>query len=75
MILFVMVFGELFDLEKINLNINDIIISCSSGVIAGAMDIFWVGDLSISEAHTWGAEQTNRFVIKVAKSKGYKGKS
>ena len=52
----------------------DRIIACSSGVLMGALDVLWVGDLSLFEAHKWGTEETNKFVYKVAKHRGFKGK-
>ena len=52
----------------------DRIIACSSGVLMGALDVLWVGDLSLFEAHKWGTAETNKFVYKVAKHRGFKGK-
>lgn len=51
----------------------DYIISCASGVIASAIHILWVGEFSLTDAKSWGTEKTNDFVLKVAKSCGYKG--
>ena len=51
----------------------DYIVSCASGVIASAIHILWVGEFSLTDAKSWGIEKTNDFVLKVAKSCGYKG--
>lgn len=52
----------------------DVIVSISSGAITAAIDILWIGDISLVDAHKWGSEKVDEFVISVAKSKGYKGK-
>lgn len=51
----------------------DYLIAASSGVISGLVDVLWVGDFSLDRASTWGRDQIDRFVIKVAQSEGYKG--
>ena len=56
-----------------NIDKYDGIISISSGALTAAMDVLWGDDLSLMEAHKWGAEETNKFVLKVAKKNGYKG--
>jgi hypothetical protein len=45
----------------------DYIIPISSGALTAALDVFFVRDISLAEAHTWGAEQTEKFVINTAK--------
>ena len=52
---------------------QDIIVACSSGALTAALDIFWVGEFSLKDAHEWGSDKTEEFVKKVAKSQGFKG--
>lgn len=47
----------------------DYIVPIASGVMTAALDIFWVEDISLRDAHTWGAKKTEDFIIKVAQSK------
>ena len=51
----------------------DYIIAASSGVITGAIDILWVGEFSLTEAQSWGRKEIEDLVLKVARSKGYRG--
>lgn len=51
----------------------DYIIATSSGAITAAMDMLWVKDIDLRNAHTWGVEKINDFVLDVAKKQGYKG--
>jgi len=52
----------------------DYIIATSSGVMTAAMDVLWDKNLDFREAHSWGVEKTNVFVLDVAKKQGFKGK-
>lgn len=52
----------------------DVIVSVSSGAITAAIDVLWSSDISFADAHKWGSDKVDEFVISVAKSKGYKGK-
>lgn len=61
------------DLEN-SLDKWDVIVSVSSGAITAAIDMLWIGDISLADAHKWGSDKADEFVISVAKSKGYKGK-
>lgn len=47
----------------------DYIASVASGAMTAALDIFGVKNISLRDAHTWGAKKTEDFVIKVAQSK------
>lgn len=47
----------------------DYIVPIASGAMTAALDIFWVKDISLRDAHTWGAKKTEDFVIRVAQSK------
>ena len=51
----------------------DYIIAISCGMIAGVLDIFFVGQFSLERAPEWGSEEVNGFVKKIAKLTGYKG--
>lgn len=54
---------------KNQMNKWDYIVPIASGAMTAALDIFWVKDISLRDAHTWGAKKTEDFVIKVAQSK------
>ncbi len=47
-------------------------LAIASGIMAGLVDSFFVGEFSLEEAHEWGKEKTENFIVKVAKWKGYK---
>ncbi len=53
----------------------DYTISVSSGIIAGLIDIFFVGEFSLLKANEWGNDAAEKIVQNVAKAKGYKGNS
>lgn len=63
--------------KEINYKLDkwDTIVAISSGALTAALDVFFVEDISLSDAHTWGTEKTKDFVIKVAKLRGYKGEN
>jgi len=50
---------------------SDCLIAASVGVLTGMMDVFWVGELSLLNAQSWGQTQVNLFVVKVAQFQGY----
>lgn len=54
---------------RTHMNKWDYIVPIASGAMTAALDIFWVKDISLRDAHTWGAQKTEDFVIMVAKSK------
>lgn len=51
----------------------DYAIAVASGIIAGFIDSFFVGEFSLYNAHEIGKEKVNIFVIRVAKLQGFKG--
>lgn len=53
----------------------DVLAALSSGLLTAALDVLWVNDINLRNAHTWGKEQVDDIVLKAAKSKGYKGES
>lgn len=58
---------------KNKLNKWDYAVAVSSGALTAALDVFFVGDISLSEAHKWGMEKVEPFIIGVANSQGFKG--
>ena len=46
----------------------DYAIAAASGGLTALLDIFLVGNTSFTEAHRWGTEKVNDFVIKAAKT-------
>lgn len=51
----------------------DYMVAIGSGVVAGFIDSFWVGEFSFDRGQKWGNEKVNNFVVKIAQSQGYKG--
>lgn len=51
----------------------DYAIAVASGIISGLIDSFFVGEFSLENAHEFGKDKTNKFVVKVAKSQGFRG--
>ncbi len=54
---------------KNQMNKWDYIVTIASGALTAALDIFWVKEISLRDAHSWGAKKTEDFVIKVVQSK------
>lgn len=50
---------------------TDCLLAVGSGILTGLLDVFWVGGFNIQESQRWGREQSDRFVIFVARSQGY----
>ena len=51
----------------------DYIVAAASGLIAGVIDIFFVGEFSLKEGYEWSSDKINSFVEHIAKLKGYDG--
>ena len=51
----------------------DYAVAACSGIIAGLIDILFVGELSIDRANEWGNQKVEDFVISIAKKSGYQG--
>ncbi len=51
----------------------DYTVAIGSGVLAGIVDSFFVGNFSFAEGKAWSNHKINDFVMDVAKKKGYKG--
>jgi len=52
---------------------TDYAVAISSGILAGIIDSFFVGDFSLSMGREWTNQKVNKFVIHIAKKKGYSG--
>ncbi len=52
--------------SKDKLNKWDILVSISSGALTSAMDALWINDLSLNNAHQWGANEVENFILKSA---------
>lgn len=51
----------------------DYIVAVSSGVLAGLVDSFFVGEFSLDCAEQWGKDTITKVVMKVARVEGYAG--
>ncbi|WP_144744158.1 hypothetical protein [Enorma burkinafasonensis] len=51
----------------------DCIVAVSSGVLAGLIDVFYVGEFSLDRASEWGKDKIEKVVMKVARVEGYTG--
>lgn len=51
----------------------DYAVSVASGIIAGIIDILFVGKFDLQEERDWSSEKINDFVTTVAKKQGYEG--
>lgn len=51
----------------------DYIVAVSSGVLAGLIDVFYVGEFSLDRASEWGKDKIEKVVMKVARVEGYTG--
>ena len=51
----------------------DYAVSIASGIIAGFIDILFVGKFDLQEGRDWSSEKINDFVTTVAKKQGYEG--
>lgn len=52
---------------------TDYIFAVVSGLVAGLIDIFFVGEFSLQESYEWSSEKVNSFVEHVARLRGYEG--
>lgn len=51
----------------------DYIVAVSSGVLAGLIDVFYVGEFSLERASEWGKDKIEKVVMKVARVEDYTG--
>ena len=51
----------------------DYTVAVGSGILAGIIDIFWVGRFNFQEGKAFSNKQINEFVMETAKKQGYEG--
>lgn len=51
----------------------DYAIAVASGILAGFIDSFWVGDFDFSRGRKVADDKVNNFIVKTAKSQGFEG--
>lgn len=51
----------------------DYMVAVGSGILAGLIDSFWVGEFSLDRGKAWSSDKVNNFVKNIAKKTGYKG--
>ncbi len=51
----------------------DYLVAAASGFITATLNTVFVGELSLVEANSWGRKETDKFVMAVAHTQGYKG--
>ena len=51
----------------------DYTVAISSGILAGIVDSFFVGNFSFKDGKAWSNHKVNDFVMNIAKKNGYKG--
>lgn len=51
----------------------DYTVAIGSGILAGIIDSFFVGNFSLSDGREWTNQKINKFVMYIAKKKGYSG--
>lgn len=51
----------------------DYMVAVGSGILAGIIDSLWVGEFSLERGKKWSNEEAEKFVNKIAQSKGYTG--
>ncbi|MCR5798317.1 MAG: hypothetical protein K6G63_10420 [Eubacterium sp.] len=61
--------------SRISLDGTDVKVALASGALTAALDVLFVKDISLADAHKWGKETTDKFVMKIAQKKGYSGKT
>lgn len=63
------------DIDKLTSHADgwDCLVATCSGILAGIVDVAFVGEFSIDRANEWGNEKVKKFVISIAKSQGYNG--
>ncbi|WP_321885991.1 hypothetical protein [Paraburkholderia bannensis] len=51
----------------------DNLVAVGSGLLAGLIDVLWVGEFDFKRGKAWSNRTVNDFVMKVAKAQGYEG--
>lgn len=52
---------------------TDVLVAVGSGVLAGLVDAFWVGEFDFRGGKAWSNRKVNEFVMATARKHGYKG--
>lgn len=52
---------------------TDNLVAVGSGLLAGLVDAFWVGEFEFERGKAWSNHTINDFVMKTAKAQGYEG--
>ena len=53
---------------NVKLDKYDVALSIGSGALTASIDALWIGDISLAEAHKWGSDRVDEFVMKIANS-------
>lgn len=51
----------------------DYLVAACSGILCGALDTLWVGELDLTRGREWSSETVDGFVTQIAKLTGYNG--
>lgn len=62
-----------FDASVLEADKWDYLVAAASGLITATLNSVFIGELSLTEANSWGRKETDKFVMSVARSQGYKG--
>lgn len=61
------------DSLPLNLTKSDYKMASTIGLLSGFVDSFFIGKMSLKKAETWGQDEINQFVLKLAQRDGFKG--
>ena len=70
------------EIDRLNLDIDrltnhsdrvDNLVAVGSGLLAGLIDAFWVGEFNFERGKAWSNHTVNDFVMRTAKAQGYEG--
>lgn len=70
------------EIDRLNLGIDrltnhsdriDNLVAVGSGLLAGLIDVFWVGEFNFERGKAWSNHTVNDFVMRTAKAQGYEG--
>ena len=54
-------------------DLTDNLVAVGCGLLAGLIDVFWVGEFEFERGKAWSNHTVNDFVMKTAKAQGYAG--
>ncbi|WP_019054838.1 hypothetical protein [Sphingobium xenophagum] len=63
------------NIDRLSNNADQIdnLVAVSSGLLAGLIDAFWVGEFDFKRGKAWSNHTVNDFVMRVAKAQGFNG--